>query len=180
VLARANARFLARARRPLPAIVALAVACAGDGRSGPGNWEFKVDTAGQTAWLRAVGQEGPRDGARNKAVILSFDCLPGQRSSTIMTEQSLRQGSTEARLQLDGSRPRPIPGFAGTTASSGQVVLTMSQDSVLRLLLGHQRATIEYADGAGSSKTIAEFPIAGLEQYRAPFLKACADSAPLS
>jgi hypothetical protein len=34
----------------------------------------------------------------------------------------------------------------------------------------HQRAVIEYVDGAGSSKTIAEFSIAGLEKYRGPFL----------
>ena len=35
-------------------------------------------------------------------------------------------------------------------------------------------ALIEYADGAGSYKTIAEFPVAGLEKYRGPFLAACA------
>jgi hypothetical protein len=45
---------------------------------------------------------------------------------------------------------------------------------MLVLLSGHQRALIEYADGAGSSRTIAEFPVAGLEKYRGPFLAACA------
>jgi hypothetical protein len=92
-----------------------------------------------------------------------------------MTDQALRQGSTDARLQIDASRPRRIPGFAGTTSSSGQVVLTISQDSILTLLTGHQKATFEYADGAGSSHTIAEFPIAGLEKYRESFLGSCGD-----
>ena len=92
-----------------------------------------------------------------------------------MTEQALRQGSTDARLQVDAGRPRRIPGFAGTTSTSGQVVLTISQDSILTLLTGHQRAILEYADGAGSSHTVAEFPIAGLEKYRDPFLRTCGD-----
>jgi hypothetical protein len=180
VLATAKARFRARARGPILSALALAAACGPDAGSGTETWEFKVDTARRTAWLRAVGKEGPRDEAPTKAVILSFDCLPGQRTVTVMTEQALRQGSTEARVRLDANRPRRIPAFAGTTASSGQVVLTMSQDSMLTLLTGHQRATIEYADGAGSSRTTAEFPIAGLEKYRGPFLRACADSVSLS
>ena len=91
-----------------------------------------------------------------------------------MTGQALRQGSVETRLQVDADPPRRIPGFAGTTASGGQVVLTIPQDSVLAILSGRQRAVIEYADGAGSSRTTAEFPIAGLEKYREPFLAACA------
>ena len=180
MLATAKARFLARAPGPILSVLLLATACGRDAGSGSGAWEFKVDPARRTAWLRAVGKEGAPDETRTKEVILSFDCLPGQRSTTIMTEQPLRQGSTDARVQLDASRPRRIPAFAGTTASSGQVVLTMSQDSMLKLLSGHQRATIEYADGAGSSRTTAEFPVAGLEQYRARFLRACADSAPSS
>ena len=180
MLATAKARFLARAPGPILSVLVLAAACGRDAGSGTGAWELKVDTARRTAWLRAVGKEGARDEARTKEVILSFDCLPGQRSTTIMTGQSLRQGSTEARVQLDTDRPRRIPAFAGTTASSGQVVLTISQDSMLKLLSGHQRATIEYADGAGSSRTTAEFPVAGLERYRARFQRACADSVPRS
>jgi hypothetical protein len=173
VLATAKARFHARIQGLL--LSALASACGREAGSGADGWEFKVDTVRQTAWLRAVGKEARKDEAPNKAAILSFDCLPGQRSITIMTEQALRQGSTEARVQLDASRPRRIPAFAGTTASSGQVVLTISPDSMLTLLTGHQRATIEYTDGAGSSRTTAEFPLLGLEKYRAPFLRACAD-----
>jgi hypothetical protein len=179
VLATAKARFLARAPGPMLLVLVLATACRRDDGS-EGAWELKVDTGRRIAWLRAVGKEGARDEPRTKEVILSFDCLPGQRSTTIMTEQSLRQGSTDARVQLDADRPRRIPAFAGTTASSGQVVLTMSQDSMLKLLSGHQRATIDYADGAGSSRTTAEFPVAGLERYRARFLRACADSVPSS
>jgi len=179
VLATAKARFLGRAPGPILSVLVLAAACGRDA-SRNGAWELKVDTARRTAWLRAVGKEGARDETRAKEVILSFDCLPGQRSTTIMTGQSLRQGSTEARVQLDAGKPRRITAFAGTTASSGQVVLTMSQDSMLRLLSGHERATIEYADGAGSSRTTAEFPVAGLERYRARFQRACADSVPRS
>ncbi len=180
MLATAKARFHARARGPLLSALAFAAACGREAGSGADGWEFKVDTARQTAWLRAVGKEGRKDETPNKAAILSFDCLPGHRSTTIMTEQALRQGSTEARVQLDAGRARRIPAFAGTTASSGQVVLTISPDSMLTLLTGHQRATIEYTDGAGSSRTTAEFPLLGLEKYRAPFLRACADSVPLS
>ena len=154
-----------------------------DAASRSGAWEFKVDTirskadmaVRQTSWLRVVGKEGPEGEPRTAAVILSFDCRPDDASSTIMTDQALRQGSVETRLTVDDEPPRTIPGFAGTTPTSGQVVLTIPQDSVLAILSGHQRAVIEYADGAGSSKTVAEFPVAGLERYRGPFLTACAE-----
>jgi hypothetical protein len=171
-----------RLRAILSAIVFVA-ACGGrDGGSGTGAWQFNVDTirsetdgsVRQTSWLRAVGAEGSEGAAQTDPVILSFDCFRGNTSSTIMTDQALRQGSVETRLKVDADPPRRIPGFAGTTASGGQVVLTISQDSMLALLSGHQRVTIEYADGAGSSRTIAVFPVAGLEQYREPFLAACA------
>jgi len=171
-----------RLRATLSAIV-LVAACGGhEAGSGTGAWQFNVDTirsetdgsVRQTSWLRVVGKEGPEGAARADVVILSFDCFRGNTSSTIMTDQALRQGSVETRLKVDADPPRRIPGFAGTTASSGQVVLTIPQDSVLAILSGHQRAVIEYADGAGSSRTIAEFPVAGLEKYRGPFLAACA------
>lgn len=171
-----------RLRATLSAMVLL-VACGGrDAGSGPGPWQFNVDTIRSevdgsvrlTSWLRAVGNEGPEGAARADTVILSFDCFRGNTISTIMTGQALRQGSVETRLKVDADRSRRIPGFAGTTASGGQVVLTMPQDSLLAILSGHQRAVIEYADGAGSSRTIAEFPVAGLEKYRGPFLAACA------
>jgi hypothetical protein len=164
------------------AAVVLVAACGGrDAGSGTG-WQFKVDTtrsdsggsARETSWLRAMGKEHPEGAAGTKAVIFSFDCVGDNAISTIMTDQALRQGSVKVRLTVDANSPRRIPGFAGTTSSGGQVVLTIPQDSMLALLSGHQRVLMEYADGAGSSKTIAEFPIAGLEQYRGPFLAACA------
>lgn len=169
----------------VPALSALLfiLACGGrDGGAVTGNWDFKVDTirsetdggARQTSWLRAVGKENPEGGKRTAATVLSFDCLRGHRISTIMTDQALRQGTVETRLKLDANPPRPIPGFAGTTPSGGQVVLTIPQDSMLAILSGHQSATFEYADGAGSSRTMAVFPVAGLEKYRGPFLSACA------
>jgi hypothetical protein len=168
-------------RRAALSMIALLAACGGE--SADEGWQFRVDTvrseAGggirQTAWLRVVGREGAADTARANPVILSFDCFPGTTSSTIMTEQALRQGSVEVRLAVDAEPPRRLPGFAGTTASGGQVVLTIPQDSMLALLSGRQRAIIEYADGAGSSKTTAEFPVAGLEEHRGAFLAACAE-----
>ena len=95
-----------------------------------------------------------------------------------MTEQALRQGSVEVEVGLDAERPRRVPGFAGTTPTGGQVVFTMPLDSVVDLVSGHQRATIEYADGAGSSRTTAVFPLAGLEVFRERFLAVCAHSGP--
>ena len=150
---------------------------------GAGAWEFNVDTvrsdtAGrvrQISWLRVVGQEGADGEPRAKPVILSFDCLPDQASNTIMTEQALRQGTAEVRVTVDRNPPLRVPGFAGTTPSGGQVVLTIPQDSLLAVLSGRQRAIVEYADGAGSSRTTAEFPLAGLGMYRDAFLAACAE-----
>ena len=147
-----------------------------------GAWQFKVDTipaqgggtARQKSFLRVVGQEGPEGEPRTRPVILSFDCLPDQASSTILTDQALRQGTLEARIAVDGEPPLELPGFAGTTASGGQVVLTVRQDSLLAKLDGHERAVVEYADGAGSSRSTAEFPLAGLEKFRETFLAACA------
>ena len=160
----------------------LVAACGGhDAGSGAGSWQLKVDTtrsetdssAHETSSLRVVGQEHPEAAAESKAVVLSFDCFRDNALSTIMTDQALRQGTAEARLTLDAGKPRRIPGFAGTTPSGGQLVLTIPQDSMLALLSRHQHASIEYVDGAGSSKTVAEFPLAGLEKYRAPFRAAC-------
>jgi len=171
-----------RLRATLSAILVVVASGCREAGSGAGAWEFKVDTTRSaadggirlTSWLRAVGKEGPEGAARKEAVILSFDCFRDNTSSTIMTTQALRQGSVETRLQVDNDPPRRIPGFAGTTPTGGQVVLTIPQDSVLALLSGRRRALIEYADGAGSSKTTAEFPVLGLEQYRGPLLAACA------
>jgi hypothetical protein len=161
-------------RAALSAVV-LVAACGGrDAGSGTGSWQFKVDTTRETSWLRVMGKEGPEGAAGTKAVILSFDCFRDNAISTIMTDQALRQGSAEARLTVDADSPRRIPGFAGTTSSGGQLVLKIPQDSMLALLSRHQRAVIEYVDGAGSSKTIAEFSIAGLEKYRGPFRTECA------
>jgi hypothetical protein len=148
-----------------------------------GAWQLKVDTippqggggVHQKAFLRVVGQEGPEGEPRTKPVILSFDCLPDQASSTILTDQALRQGSAEARITVDGGTPLELPGFAGTTPSGGQVVLTVRQDSLLVALDGHERAVVDYADGAGSSRSTAEFPLAGLEKFRTMFLAACAE-----
>ena len=161
-------------------LVATVGGCGDDAGAGP--WEFKVDTmpspadggTRMTSWLRTVGKEGAEGEARTKGVIFSFDCFKGTASSTIMTEQALRQGSVETRVKVDADSPRVVPGFAGTTASGGQVVITIPQDSMLALLSGRQVATIEYADGAGSSRTVAEFPVAGLEKYSADFRAACA------
>ena len=169
-------------RSALSALLVLAACRGHDAGSAAGSWEFKVDTtrsqtdtsARETPSLRVVGQEHPAGAAETKPVALSFDCIPHNAISTIMTDQALRQGSAEARLTLDAGSPRRIPGFAGTTPSGGQLVLTIPQDSMLALLSRHQRARIEYVDGAGSSKTFAEFPLAGLEKYRAAFRAACA------
>ena len=178
-----HARPPGRRLRAILSAIVLVAACGGrDGGSGTGAWQFNVDTirsetdgsVRQTSWLKAVGEEGPEGAAQTDAVILSFDCFRGNTSSTIMTDQALRQGGVETRLKVDADPPRRIPGFAGTTASGGQVVLTIPQDSMLALLSGHQRVAIEYADGAGSSRTIAVFPVAGLEKFREPFLAACA------
>ena len=163
--------------------VVLVTACGGrDAGSSAGNWQFKVDTtrseadssARETSSLRVTGKEGSEGATETRAVALSFDCFRDNAISTILTDQALRQGTAEARLTLDAGKPRRIPGFAGTTASGGQLVLTIPQDSMLALLSRHQHASIEYVDGAGSSKTIAEFPLAGLEKYRGPFRAACA------
>ncbi|MBA3895144.1 MAG: hypothetical protein H0X69_15910 [Gemmatimonadales bacterium] len=169
-------------RETLAAI--LIVSGCGSGEAGPdaGDWRFNADTVRsadgsfrQTSFLRVVGQEGPEGEPRTRPVILSFDCLPDNAGSTIMTDQALRQGSVETRLTVDSSPPLRLPAFAGTTPSGGQVVLTVPQDSLLALLSGHQRAVIEYADGAGSSRTTAEFRLTGLGVYQAPFQKACAE-----
>jgi hypothetical protein len=170
-----------RARLATLVAVTVLIGCGGrEAEPGAGAWEFKVDTvqsaggAHQTSFLRVVGREGAEGEARTRSVILSFDCRPENAGSAIMTDQALRQGSTKATLTIDGGPPLRVPGFAGTTQSSGQVVLTIPPDSLLAALSGHQRAVVEYADGAGSSRTTAEFPIAGVETYRDRFLAACA------
>jgi hypothetical protein len=158
----------------------LLAACGG--RDTGGDWALRVDTlrAGAepgtrlTASLRTDGKEGPEGAAPTHAVVLSFDCFGDNTTVAIMTDQALRQGSTEVRVSVDSAPPRKLKAFAGTTSTGGKVLLTIAQDSLLAWLNGHRRAIVNYADGAGSYKTTAEFPVAGLERHRESFLAACA------
>ena len=162
-------------------LTALVLAACGRRDTG-GDWTMRVDTVRsgaapgtrQTASLRTSGKEGPEGETPTHAVVLSFDCFGDNTTVAIMTEQALRQGSTKVRLSVDSAPPRTIEGFAGTTSTGGKVLLTVAQDSLLAWLNGHRRAIVSYADGAGSYKTTAEFPLRGLEQHRTPFLAACA------
>lgn len=168
------------AMRAIFSAMVLLAACGGGGPdSAEGPWDFKADTVqagssqGRTAWLRSVGKEGPEGEPPARDVILSLDCRADHVGATILSEQALRQGSVELELTVDAEPARRLEGFAGTTPTGGQVALTLPLDSVLALLSGRQRATIHYADGAGSSRTTAVFPVAGVERFRAPFLAAC-------
>lgn len=161
-------------RRAMVAALAALGACAETGSRTDGPWEFHADGGpSSAAWLRSVGKEGTPGEPQTVSAILSLDCRSDHTGATILTEQALRQGTAEVELTLDAEVPRRISGFAGTTATGGQVVLTVPVDSVLDLLSGHRRATVEYADGAGSSRTTAVFPVAGLETYHERFLAAC-------
>ena len=176
--------------RPLlgsEAVVLLAVGLAGPllaacGGRDTGDWTMRVDTlrtgtdpnARVAASLRTNGKEGPDGAAPTHDVVLSLDCFGDNATVAIMTDQALRQGSTDARVSVDSAPPRTIKGFAGTTTTGGKVLLTIAQDSLMAWLHGHRRAIVNYADGAGSYKTTAEFPIGGLERHRASFLAACA------
>ena len=161
----------------------LLAACGG--REAAGSWTLRADTARAgagagtqvTASLRTDGTEGPDGQAPTHAVVLSFDCFGDNATVAIMTDQALRQGSTDVRLTVDSARPRALKGFAGTTSTGGKVLLTISQDSLLALLNGHHRAIVSYADGAGSYKTTAKFPIEGLERHQTAFLAACPKTA---
>ena len=116
-------RFQPTAATALIAIAILA-ACGGRGKA-EGPWEFKVDSsagAKPAASLRSVGQEGPRGEPQKNPVVLSLDCRADHTGATILTQQSLRQGSVDAEMTLDAAKARKIPGFAGTTGSSGQLV----------------------------------------------------------
>ncbi len=166
--------WLAARSRAMVAALAVLGACAEGASKVEGPWEFHADSAGPAAaWLRSVGKEGPPGEPQTTPAMLSLDCRADHIGATILTEQALRQGSVDVELTLDAERPRKLPGFAGTTPTGGQVALTVPLDSLLGLLSGHQQATIEYADGAGSSRTTAVFPVAGLETYRGRFLAAC-------
>jgi len=145
------------------------------------DWTMHVDTlpagaeAGTrtTASLRSSGKEGPEGEAPTHPVVLSLDCFGDNATVAIMTDQALRQGSTTVRLSVDSDPPRKLEGFAGTTSTGGKVLLKIVQDSLLARLSGHRRVVVHYADGAGSYKTAAEFPIGGLEPQGASFLNAC-------
>jgi hypothetical protein len=158
------------------ALLAALSACGDRGSKAEGSWEFKTDSgagAHPAAWLRSIGKEGPRGEPQKTAVVLSLDCRADHTGATILTEQPLRQGSVDVELTLDAGPPHRVPGFAGVTGNTGQLVLTVSLDSVLALLAGHRTATVNYEDGAGSSKTTAVFPIDGLDGRSAGFIAAC-------
>lgn len=152
-----------------------------DRRDAGSDWTLQVDTVQTsaasgnrvTASLRASGKEGPEGGAATHPVALSLDCFGDNATVAIMTDQALRQGSTDVRMSVDGGPSRKVKGFAGTTKTGGKVLLQIAQDSLLARLSGHWHAVLHYADGAGSYKTTAEFPIAGLVRQEAAFLAAC-------
>jgi hypothetical protein len=129
----------------------LLAACGG--RDTGGDWTMRVDTvwAGAepgtrvTASLRTHGKEGPEGGAPTHDVVLSFDCFGDNATVGIMTDQALRQGSTDVRLSVDSAPARTIKGFAGTTSTGGKVLLTIAQDSLLARLSGHRRAIVRAA-----------------------------------
>src|SRR5262249_52539608 len=137
----------------------LLAACGG--RDMGSDWTMRVDTVqagGQagtptTAALRANGQGGAEGAAPAHHGGLSLDCFGDNATVAIMTNQALRQGSTEVRLSVDGAAPRTLKAFAGTTSTGGKVLLTIPQDRLLTWLSGHRRAIVDYADGAGSYKT---------------------------
>jgi hypothetical protein len=66
-----------------------------------------------------------------------------------------------------------VKGFADTTKTGGKVLLQIAQDTLLARLSGHRHAVLHYADGAGSYKTTAEFPIAALDRQGDAFLAVC-------
>lgn len=173
-----RARHLVRSAAGLAGL--LLAACGG--RDTAGDWTLRVDTARAgaeagapaTASLRANGKEGPEGETPTHDVVLSLDCFGDNATVAIMTDQSLRQGSTDVRLSVDSAGPRRIKAFAGTTETGGKVLLTIAQDSLLRWLSGHRRATVQYSDGAGSYKTTAQFPVGGLTQPSSSFRAACA------
>ena len=82
----------------------LPVACGG--RESGGAWTMRVDTlpAGAApgthtaASLRTNGKEGPEGEAPTHAVVLSLDCFHDNATVAIMTDQALRQGSTDVRV----------------------------------------------------------------------------------
>jgi hypothetical protein len=167
------------------ALAGLLLAACGGRDTGGGDWTMRVDTvpAGgepgtrTTVSLRTDGKERAEgaDGAEpTRDAVLSFDCFGDNATVALMTNQVLRQGSTTVQLSVDSAPPRRIKAFAGTTGTGGKVLLTIGQDSLLAWLKGHRRAVMRYADGAGSSKTTAEFPISGLDQQGGSFLAACA------
>ena len=165
------------------AVVGLILAACG-GRPAGDDWTLRVDTAQAspsgtqvTASLRTDGKEGPKGQTPTHTVVLSLDCFGDNATVAIMTDQALRQGSTDVRMSIDSGPPRTIKGFAGTTTTGGKVLLTTAQDNLMALLSGHRRATVSYADGAGSYQTTAEFPIGGLERHKASFLAACGKRA---
>jgi hypothetical protein len=175
---RAQVETMRIVRSALGAAGLLLAACGA--RDAGSDWTIRVDTARAgaesamvTASLRSDGKEGPEGQARAKPVVLSLDCFGDNATVAIMTDQALRQGSTDVRMSVDSERPRTLKGFAGTTSTGGKVLLTIAQDSLLALLRGHRHATINYADGAGSYKTTAEFPIGGLDRHAPSFLAAC-------
>ncbi|MGN6390708.1 MAG: hypothetical protein ACTHM9_00475 [Gemmatimonadales bacterium] len=165
-------------------LAALALAACGNRDTGS-DWTMRVDTvrtglprgARTTASLRSSGKEGPEGEAPSHPVVLSLDCFGDNATVAIMTDQALRQGSTDVRMSVDSAPVRTIEGFAGTTSTGGKVLLKISQESLLARLSGHRRVAVHYADGAGSYKTAAVFPIGGLERQRAAFLSACGKRA---
>ena len=124
--------------------------------------------------LVAYGDEGPNSPTRAEVGRCSwFRQIRDPDVALGGADQALPQGSTDVRMSVDSAPPRTIKGFAGTTSTGGKVLLTIAQDSFLAWLNGHRHASVTYADGAGSYKTTAEFPIGGIEQHRVSFLAAC-------
>jgi hypothetical protein len=144
-------------------------------------WMLQVDTLRSdidgsvrlATTLEVLGKEGLKGEPRDRAVRLRFDCRRGTGAfAAVLTPRALGSGSATLRIRLDSLLPYPVLAVSGAFGEWGMVYIS-EWSALLDSLRRHRSMLLEYS-GVQAPRTVAEFPVVGIDSLRPRFLEACA------
>ena len=145
----------------------------------PAQWMLQVDTLRSDGVVRlattleVVSKKGSEGEPREESVRLRFECRSGTGAfAAVLTPRELGSGSASLRVRLDSQPPYSVSAVSGAFGEWGMVYIS-EWSALLDSLRGHRSMLVEYA-GARTPRTVAEFPVTGIDSFRPLFLEACA------
>jgi hypothetical protein len=154
-------------------------ACGGE--RDPSLWMLQVDTLRSdtdgsvrlATSLEVLGKDGLEGYPRDREARLRFDCRSGTGAfAAVLTTRHLASGTAALRIRLDSLPPYSALAATGTYGEWGMVYIS-EWSALLDRLRGHRSMLLEYS-AAETPRSVAEFPVAGIDSLRPRFLAACA------